>query len=356
MKRVLLVEAGGSHDECLYTQIHALREAGVEYKLAVDDKVAARLDGFQNECVIVRRNGDDNKAIVREIRKLIRDYQPDTVIFNTAQGRFVRDLALQHLFHKVRFVGLIHTTRKFKGSFTQKLINLKCKEYLFLADFLLKDVGQRPGKHLDFFYTLDFPGKKEEKEPFPQKRIAIIGGVEHRRKDLDGFVEMIGQKGLEAYRVVFLGKSDDSKEEVQLFIRKLKEKGLEDRVHIFHDFVSHDQFAAELAKADFILPLIHPETPSADQYFTNQIPGAMNVSLSWKIPMLLHEAYERITELQEASFYYKPGNFAEAIAAIDEQTYSGKVNGMKVYLPYQTAVNKARFMHFLRRENTDKQS
>ena len=53
LKRVLLVEAGGSHDECLYTQIHALQEAGVEYKLAVDDKVAARLDGFQNECVIV---------------------------------------------------------------------------------------------------------------------------------------------------------------------------------------------------------------------------------------------------------------------------------------------------------------
>ncbi len=352
LKRVLLVEVAGSHDECLYTQINALREANVDLKLALDEGVSNRLISDTPK-VIVRKHGDSNRDIVRAISAVISDYDPDTVVFNTAQGSIVRDLSLKFLFKKVRFVGIIHTTRKFKGSFTQRLINLKCREYLFLSQFLRKDVGDKPGFRLDYFYSLDFPYVTERKLNFPNKRVVVIGGVEKRRKDLDGFINMIHADAMLSYQFVFLGKSDSTKEEVQNFKATLEKGGLKDRVVLFEQFVSHEEFAAELSKADFILPLIHPDTPSADQYFKNQIPGAMNVSLAWTIPMLIHEEYRSISELNNAAFYYNLSTFESTLAEIDSSIYQNKVEEMKKLSAYQSDTQHERFMRFLHRENID---
>lgn len=351
LKKVLLIEAASSHDECLYTQVEALKSAGVEVQLAVDEQVANRIQVSDAQIHIVRTRASSNRDIVRAVSKLIKEAKPDVVVFNTAQGRFVRDLALRFLFHKVRFVGIIHTTRKFKGSFTQKIINLKIKDYLFLARFLLDQCKQNSSLRMDYFYPLAFPGKKQSKEPFPKKGIAIIGGVEERRKDLNGLLEMMQQEGCSDYHFVFLGKSDRTKPEVQHFCEKLETLSLTNRVSLFEDFVSHDAFNAELAQVDFILPLVHAGTPSAEQYFSNQIPGAMNVALAFKIPLLIEENYSHISELQEAAYYYKQDEFAAFLAQLTAMQYEQKVEAMKSNTDFQLESQGLRYLSFLRGEN-----
>ena len=348
----MLLEAASSHDECLYTQWEALRSAGVEVELAVDEQVANRLQLPDARIHIVRKSESTNTDIVRAVSKLIKQGKPDLVVFNTAQGRFVRDLALRFLFHKVRFVGIIHTTRKFKGSFTQKIINLKIKNYLFLARFLLDQCKDKSTRRMDFFYPLDFPGAKQAKAAFPSKRIAIIGGVEERRKDLNGLLEMMRQEGCSGVHLVFLGKSDLNKPEVQHFCEKLEALSLSNRVSLFEDFVSHEDFNAELAHVDFILPLVHSGTPSAEQYFSNQIPGAMNVALAFTIPLLIEESYRQISELQDAAFYYKVEEFGLLLEKLSAEQHEQKVAQMKANPLYQTEVQRSRYLSFLQGGNS----
>ena len=352
LKKVLLLEAASSHDECLYTQWEALKSAGVEVELAVDEQVASRLQLPDARIHVVRTSESTNTDIVRAVSKLIKQGKPDLVVFNTAQGRFVRDLALRFLLRKVRFVGLIHTTRKFKGSFTQKIISLKIKSYLFLARFLLDQCKDKSTGRMDFFYPLDFPGARQAKAAFPSKRIAIIGGVEERRKDLNALLDMMQQDGSTDVHFVFLGRTDRSKPEVQRFCEKLDELELSSRVRLFDEFISHELFNQELAQADYILPLVHPGTPSAEQYFSNQIPGAMNVALAFTIPLLIEESYRQISELQDAAFYYKTEEFGLLLEKLSAAQHEQKVAQMKANLMYQTEVQRTRYLSFLQGGNS----
>jgi hypothetical protein len=46
--------------------------------------------------------------------------------------------------------------------------------------------------------------------------------------------------------------------------------------------------------------MIHPNTESAKEYFRNQIPGALNVALGYKIPLLVHADF--VEEWKDLSF------------------------------------------------------
>jgi hypothetical protein len=348
ISKVLLVEVAGSHDECLYTQMEALREESIDFLLAVDAKVAARILAPEDRIRVLRSGDESSWKVGSNLLNLIRDYQPDRVVFNTAQGSIIRNVALRSLFSKTEFIGLIHTNRKFQGSFTQALISLKIKKYLFLAQFLHETIHAAKGIQTTFFYPLDFPGGQAEIHREPQGRLVIVGGVESRRKDLDGFLILLEQLPAHEWHFTFLGKSDNNSDEVAKFKRKLLEIGRESQVRLFDDFVSHQDFAAVMNTADFVLPLIHPNTPSADQYFKNQIPGAMNVALAWKKPLLVHTHFSGISELAPAAFYYELSDFKERICAIDQLRYASKVQEMKERESYTSNYNRKAFIRFLK--------
>jgi hypothetical protein len=99
---------------------------------------------------------------------------------------------------------------------------------------------------------------------------------------------------------VFLGKSDLNNEGVQQFKETLLENGLLDRVTLYDHFVDEKEFDRMVKQSDFIWPMIHPDTESAVEYFRNQIPGALNVALGYKIPLLVHEDF--VNEWKDLSF------------------------------------------------------
>ena len=339
-ERIALIEFDSSHDECLLTQINALKKRGCWVVLVTNECIRKRnqhLEPLVNEWIDIDPRGVGltgaaigDALIIRLLMRKLKTEKIDRAIFNTAQGGHVRNACLFSLFRKIEFVGIIHTIRKFQGSFTQKIIHLKIKKYFVLGEFLLQSVlstslnqqtktkliersrKQRSKLKIEPFYPLDFPNIPTDFELGDQTHISLIGTVENRRKDLDGFISLIQQCSPEV-TFSFLGKADPSNTEVIEFKEKLAEINCLNRVEFFEKFISTETISRILRKSSAILPLVHPNTSSAKEYFRNQIPGAMTVALGYKIPLLLHESFRMIKELNPASVYYELDTFTASL-------------------------------------------
>lgn len=349
--RIALLELGGSHDECLLSQLFALKSAGNQVFLITNPEIWERnqlFAGLVNDTMLVERSSvkKERFTTVTRTKKFLKKHKIDKLVCNTAQGSFIRDLALRSLLSRIQFIGIIHTTRKFNGSFTQSLINLKFKRYLLLSAYLLSKVHAKK-LTVDYFYPLRFPDFEHTGAKDAEKiHIAIIGGVERRRKDLDGFLNMLQQVDCTRYQFTFLGKSDPTHADCIAFNKALAELGLEDVVVRYADFVEQSEFDRVLKQTDLILPLVHPDTPSADQYFRNQISGAMTVAFGYGIPMLIHRAYAHIEEMQTASFYYDERDFDEVLNSASKELHL-KRKAMHERKSYSREFQEKRYVDFI---------
>lgn len=312
-QKVAIFEIGGSHDECILSQLIALKNAGATTVFCGSRSMFVKNSQFANytdefhEVVLPHSMIGDFKAMIRLNKWFVKN-NISTVIANTAQGGHVRNLCLTAS-KKVKFYGLIHTIKMLDGSFTQSLISKKIKDYFVLNDTLKKYIGEKKGITISSFYPLNYPTfDNEVAKPNNQIWISIIGGVESRRKDLEGFIEM-AKAVPDHVHFYFLGKSNTVSDEVRQFIEQLEANNLSERVHLFEHFISEQQFDAFLKQTDAIFPLVHPNTPSAEEYFSRQISGAINVAFSYKIPMMIHEQYQDWEDFKSGVVFYNLNNF-----------------------------------------------
>jgi hypothetical protein len=327
-KKVAILEIGGSHDECLYSQFFALKSLGRETYFISSNALWNRntqLKGVVDHFIPfeMEKKGLKDFLKTRELNRFFVKENISKVVFNTAQGAHVRNFCLTAS-NKVGFIGIIHTINKFKNSFTQKIIHRKIKKYFVLNDYLLSQVSPPSGIEVRSFYPLRFPRfdkaiPKTENECW----IIIIGGVEFRRKDLIGSIELMSTIN-DNVRFIFLGKSDQYHPDVLAFREALQQSSLFNQVLLFDSFVDEKTYDAYLKNADFIWPMVHPGTPSADEYFKNQISGAMNISFAYKIPMLVHEAYTQQWPDLKYAFSYTLDGFKS-----DFQNAQRNLNVMK---------------------------
>jgi hypothetical protein len=345
--KVILVEIGGSHDECLLTQMIALHNNGKQVILIATPEVIDRnphFDQYLSEAVLVKKKDKGKGEVARLVWLKIKQREPELVVFNTAQGGTVRNVCVMALASNIPFAGIIHTTRKLEGSFTQRLINWKIKKYLLLSEFLHRKVTP-PGKvKTDYFYPIEFYKGNQTLEKEKPVQIGIIGGVERRRKDLDGFIQMLKNLKRDDVQFVFIGKSDAEHDDVKDFNHLLAAEELEDKVRLFSHFLSQDEFDAHLRNTDLILPLVHPNTPSADQYFKNQISGAANVAFGYHIPMLIHKAYGHIEEMNAGSTYYELDSFNEQL---DDAIRRRNEKAERLKELYKAEEQQGRYFEFL---------
>ncbi len=348
--RIALVEFGGSHDECLLTQVLALKQINASILLVCDEAIKNRnpeIVALVDEVYLVKTTG---KAIgdLKTMKLLVRFLKAwgiQKVIFNTAQGGHVRNLALL-MPKQIQCYGIIHTIKKFNESFTQKVIHKAIKHYLVLSDDLLPRVKHQKNLTIQSFYPVDFPktdfiSTKKEGEIW----ITIPGGVETRRKDLSSCADLIEQSPKNV-TFIFLGKTDESREDAQEFLTELQSRNLIDRVSIYADFVPHKTFFSILHQSDFLLPLIHPHTPSSNEYIKNQISGSFTLSFGLKIPLLIHEAYSTERDLQQSAFFYREFNFGEQleVAMQNREQKKQEIEGVEKWKP---EVQHSQFLSFL---------
>lgn len=348
--RIALVEIGRSHDECLLTQFNALKSIDAEIHLICDSNVRERNEYLQTNLKGIYEVNTTGSAIgdVRLMRGIIRylkENKIEKVVFNTAQGGHIRNLALM-IPKSIKCYGIIHTIRKFNESFTQKIIHKMVKRYAVLSDDLLKRVKPNSKITVQSFYPIEFPtGTGKMSKPENEIWIGIPGGVENRRKDLDSFPEMIS-KTAENVRFIFLGKSDFSRSDAQTFVSKLKAQDLMNRVQLFDDFIPTGQFLEYVQACNFLLPLIHPNTPSSDQYIVNQISGSFSLSFGLKIPLLIHEAYQSEEDLQHAAFFYNTETFTENLENGIESC-TKKIVEIDSITKWETAFQYPNFLRFI---------
>lgn len=344
---VALVEVGGSHDECLLTQMHALKEAGCKLLLVCTQELRDRnpqFDQWVDKYCIVDFSASKRRERP-EMRRALRWMKAEGVsraVLNTAHSRAVRKLCVMALFSRIEFIGILHTTRRLQGSGTQKIIHLKIKKYFFLSAYLRSTVQAPKGIKLEYFYPIIFP-EVHAPQAHSGINVLILGGVERRRKDLDGFCQML-QATPETIHFTFLGYSNPGHQDVQWLRGELKRLHLENRVTTYDRFVDHHAFALALSHGDWIMPLVHPNTPSADQYFRNQISGAMTVAFAYKIPLLLHEAYQDIDEMKFASSYYSMENFGKALDLKRGAEIRAEMQQLEALNP---KFQKQRYCHFV---------
>lgn len=386
--RIALVELASSHDECLLTQIHALKSVNCWVLLVTNEVVRERnqhLEQLVDEWILVdhrderKRKGLTGAAIgdaliIRRLMRTLKRKDVDKVVFNTAQGGHVRNACLFSLFRKMEFIGIVHTTRKFQGSFTQRMIHLKIKKYFVLGEFLRDGVASTPLSHRDFvsitrstaddrsrshrnpniqisyFYPIYFPksnGKREVNQD--QTHIALIGAVETRRKDLNGCLSLIKQCD-DSVHFHFLGKADPQHSEIIHLKNQLKSTGRSKHVTFHDSFVDFDTIDEILRKSSAILPLIHPNTPSSEEYFRHQIPGAMSVALGYHLPLLMHETYQTIDELKTAAVYYTVHSFRNALVELHRREKDIR-NAMKSHGVYSSQQQYERYLALVLQED-----
>lgn len=322
--KVALIEIAGSHEECLLTQILALKKVNAHITWITSSSMYARnahLHPYFEEYLLIDVTG---KAIadlkkMRAITRFLNNQKISKVVFNTAQGGHVRNLALM-LPKTIKAYGIIHTLRKFNGSFTQNIISRCIKKYAVLSDDLLARTQIPKGIQVTSFYPVDFPHFEQKLEKLPGDiYIALTGGVETRRKDLSSLLDLI-QKTEENVIFIFLGKTDLSRSDASEFLHLVQANQLEKRIVWFNDFVSQEIFDAYLVQTDFLLPLIHPNTPSAEQYIVNQISGAFLLAYSYGIPLLMHQAYSKEKDLNLSAFFYTLDSFqTDFLTALKER-------------------------------------
>ncbi len=305
VENVAVVEIGGSHDECLLSQFFALKQRrcrvyfiGTEAIWLRNTSFHALVDVFYP--VKLAQGALADFLTMRRLNGYFESHNIHKVILNTAQGGHVRNLCLTAK-KSTEFIGIIHTLRKFNGSFTQKVISKKIKKYLVLNDYFLTQIQPAEGQKISAFYPLRFPTFTiSPADNESGKQITIIGGVENRRKDLAGSVGLMKQLADLDLHFVFLGKSDANNEGIQQFKETLRENGLLDCVTMYDHFVDEKEFDRMVKQSDFIWPMIHPDTESAVEYFRNQIPGALNVALGYGIPLLVHADF--VTEWKDLRY------------------------------------------------------
>lgn len=320
--KIALIEFGESHDECLLSQAKALFNNDVIVFMYCSTSLWERNPAFQKYAfrhISVKKTNSWRSQInlALSLRKSLLKNNINKVVFNTAQGALVRNFCIVSP-KKIELIGVLHTIKKLKSSFTQKIITSRIKKYLVLNKSLLIKLKTPSKIKLGVFYPLEYSrGTQNIIKEKDKVWIVIPGEVQQRRKDLLGSIEMIEnacQKN-KNLQFIFLGRYDNIWEETKEFIALLKMKRIYTNCMFFNEFIDTDLFMSFVQKADFLWPMVHPNTKSAEEYFVNQISGTINLAFSLKIPLLIHQHYSSWEDLNSSSVLYSKSDFSNQLVS-----------------------------------------
>jgi len=337
--KAALIEIDGSHDECLYSQLLFLKQGGYRTTLICNEKLRGQVAEFNvaHEKLFFKLDGQSKWQELKDLWR-IRQYlvrnNITTVIFNSAHAHRVEYLVQMLFPRRFRFAGTIHGINKLKGSFTQKMISRRVKQYFVLNDYLLGNLAHLPTKGLEFrsFYPIFFPqfaNKPVIEKPANEYWIAIPGQVEYKRRDYETLVRAFAKLDNKAgYKFLLLGKSEHKHgngPELRSLIEKL---GVTEYFVFWNDFLDNATFHAYLEQCDVMMPLIHPGNDGFRKYLIYQITGMYNLAFAYKKPMLMLEDFNPYEDFKENAVFYSLENLpevlqhaAEKIAAIRPQMY-----------------------------------
>ena len=312
--KIALLELCGFHDECLYSQIRFIKEQGEHsLHLFATNRIRERVQHFQGlDDTYFFPNEKLSLSQLLWLRKRLISEGFHKVIINSASGKNVRNFLLLPYPKSLEFIGVIHDIQRLQKNFDQRLISRQIKKYFVLNDYLLHPSSRY---RLGSFYPIFFP--PVEKEACPKQEgelwITIPGRIEARRRDYDLLFRTLEAHPVEkSTKFILLGGGSEKHgvgHEVRL---RIEEMGLLDQFVMWENFVPVPTFHSYLAHSDYIMPLVSLQRNEGLRY-NQQITGAFNLGISYKIPFLMDSHFEKFEDFQPNAVFYNESNLGEVL-------------------------------------------
>lgn len=320
--KIAIVELSESHEECIFSQVAFLADAGHEVTLIIHPKI-----DVENYKHLVKQTVHYNFKDVSIFQawslqiKLVNYLKTfDKVIFNTASSsKSLRNVVLLMNVYQTECIGVIHHVKKLNKSFTQKVISTKIKKYFTLSDALKNNIRLTNKRlKLESFYPIFFPST-EKTNPVKGEDdvwICIPGSVLFDRRDYHFLLEHLTKIEIpNNLKFVILGNCNTQN---GLELKEhLKKHQLLDSFIIFEKFIPNAVFYSYLEHADFIMPLIRQQDKN---YIDSKISGAFNLAFGFKKPLLFHEFYNTLPDLKTNGISYNTTNFNSVLSAMANKT------------------------------------
>ncbi|MBK1438642.1 hypothetical protein JHJ32_01455 [Parapedobacter sp. ISTM3] len=308
--RIALVEIGGSHDECLYSQCLFL-QGHAHVTLVVTADLEARLGDYHWMASSTKVFGFHSSASFQwkniwKVYRYLKSQRFDRIVFNTAQGG-LKKLFVLPFPEKTVMLGVIHNTSKFYTGIGQKLINRRVKRYFVLNDYLLPSVSRLTGLRFASYYPIFFPewaSADTIQKPDGALWIGIPGEVSSKRRDYAVLLDTLkAWKEKRDVKFILLGRL--SAGDRNWIIKQLNDHpDLSAHIIYFEQFVPIATLHAYMRLCDAVMPLIHPCTQGFSDYLNHKISGAFNLAFAYRKPLIIEQSFSAIQDLCENAVFY----------------------------------------------------
>jgi len=314
LKKAAILEQNESHTELIPAQIEYLITFNVKVYLVIFEEAFEKLskkdlDKCDDVYVFKKEKGFRNHLkIGGNINSFLKKHKIENLVLNTASGKFVRNLLFK-IPKRIHITGIIHHIDKIEKSFTQKYTSYKVNQYLKLGEHLKSKI------QLKNFYPI-LPKSVESQENFAKTflEIMIPGNIENKRRDYQGLIEILSaNKNSLKKEVKFIIAGNSLKGDGLEFKNAIKEAQLESYFETFEGFIANQKFDELSARAHYIMPLLHPSISDFSKYYQNKISGSFNIAYSFRKPLLMHQAFSKIEEFKDISYFYNEKNLIETI-------------------------------------------
>lgn len=341
-RRAALIELDGSHAETLHPHACMLARLGWDVWMFVRPETQPMVSDPGPVCAVETHTVD--AALWRalpEIRRLVRrlrELDVELVVFNTAEGRRVRNFCLL-AGSAPRCVGVLHNAHKLGASFTQAMITRRMAGYFVLSESIAANLGEARVR-VEPFYPIEFP-PQPRMPPVGGFEVVVPGRIDPARRDYAALLEAVRGGGLDPrLRIVLLGAASERGRALQAAFAALGPQ-----VEVADGFVAEATLLQRVQRAALILPLVTPACAGFARYRASKISGAFSLSYGLGVPMLNHAALAGIAELQVASLFHDDGALVDrlnALAAAPDDLAAVR-RRIAVYPGFSAAVQQQRY-------------
>ena len=351
VRNAALVELGGSHDECLYSQAAFLNDGGFDVHLVVSENLRPRVEAFDNVAGIhtLPVGGGELGSLKTawRLHGLVGRLESRLVIFNTVHGAMVRYFTLLPGGGR-RLAGVVHNILKLRDSTGQKIISRRIKRYLVLNDYLLDNRDDRLNVELDWFYPIFFPkyvAVDVGKDP-GELWACIPGRVDFKRRDYEGLLLGLVDGGVPpGLRILFLGGFENEATRARV-ADLVTATGRHEAFTFLEGFTDHGTYQSHLAASDLVLPLLHPGTERFHEYSGVQISGAYNLAFAHRVPLLMERSFEKYGAFEDNSLFYDLQDLPATLASLvaDPSPIREKADAMRGDVRYTFGFQRDRYL------------
>jgi hypothetical protein len=136
--------------------------------------------------------------------------------------------------------------------------------------------------------------------------------VEFKKRDYPTLIDRLSERAPDRSIRFVLPGPPEAKDGRRL--RELLEsRGLTGRFRLWDEFVDHDTFYSVLAASDLVMPLIHPQRSSYDEYAKYKITWAFNLAFGLGLPLFCEESYAGHDDFDAAALFYRESNLVERL-------------------------------------------